>query len=75
METTTTTVTADSIQQFIGKYVNVNTNYAYFQNEKVIGIEGDSLVTEYHHWLKTPEDGLLREHWITISNIDSIKTV
>ena len=70
----TTKYTDSSIRQYIGKSVNIKTDYANFYNERAIGIEGNSLVTEYHHSLKTPEDGLLREHWIKISSIESIQT-
>jgi hypothetical protein len=67
--------TDNSAQQYLGKCVNIKTNYCNFYGERVIGIEGSNIVTEYHHWLKTPEDGLLREHWIEISKIESIQTI
>jgi len=67
--------TNDSVQQYMGKSVNIKTNYYSFHNERAVRVHGDSLVTEYYHWLKTPEDGLLREHWITISSIESIQKV
>ncbi len=67
--------TNDSARQYLGKYVNIKTNYYNFHGERVIGINGNNIVTEYRHWLKTPEDGLLREHWINISSIESIQTV
>jgi len=67
--------TNDSAKQYLGKCVNIKTSYFNFYGERVIGINGNQIVTEYHHWLKTPEDGLLREHWIDISRIESIQTV
>lgn len=67
--------TNDSMQQYVGKSVNIKTNHCSYHNERVISVNGDNLVTEYYHWLKTPEDGLLREHWITISSIESIQKV
>ena len=67
--------TNDSIQKYIGKSVNIKTDSCDYNNERVVRVDGDSVVTEYHHWLKSPEDGLLREHWITISGIESIQKV
>lgn len=65
--------THNSLQQYMGKWVNIKTDYAVYPNEQIVRIEGDSLITEYHHWLKTPEDGLLRDHWIDISRIELIE--
>ena len=67
--------TNTSLQQYKSKWVNIKTSYSYHYNERVINVYDDQIVTEYHHWLKTPEDGLLREHWITISSIESIQAV
>jgi len=67
--------TNNSLQQYKSKWVNIKTSDSYHYNERVINIHDDQIVTEYHHWLKTPEDGLLREHWITISSIESIQAV
>ena len=58
---------------FIGEVVTITDKRGCtYHKERVIAVEGKDLVTEYHHWLKTPEDGLLREHWIPIDNIKSI---
>jgi len=67
--------TNDSLQKYIGKCVDIRTDYCHYSNQQVVGIEGDDLVTEYVHWLKTPEDGLLREYWIKISTIELIQTL
>jgi hypothetical protein len=67
--------TNDLLQEYIGKWVDIRTDYCHYSNHKVVSIEGNSLVAEYYHWLKTPEDGLLRDHWIKISSIESIQTV
>ena len=75
MSKTKSTYTTDSIKQYIGKSVEIKTDYCHLYGETAVRIEGDSLVTEYHHWLKTPEDGLLREHWVEISRIESIQAV
>ena len=57
----------------MGKWVNIKTDYAVYPNEQIVRMEEDTVITEYHHWLKTPEDGLLRDHWIKISSIESIE--
>ena len=57
----------------MGKWVNIKTDYAVYPNEQIVRIKEDTVITEYHHWLKTPEDGLLRDHWIDISSIESIE--
>jgi hypothetical protein len=68
-------ITLKDIEPYIGKVVTITDNSGYkYLKERVIAIEGNSVVTEYHHWWKTPEDGLLREHWIQVKNIKSITT-
>jgi hypothetical protein len=65
--------TKESLQKYLGKHVNIHTAaYGTYANERIITIDDNKVITEYHHFLKTPEDGLLREHWIDISAIDSV---
>ena len=68
-----TNMTHSSVVPYIGKVVTIinNNGWPYYR-ERVIAVKDKQVVTEYHHWLKTPEDGLLREHWIPIDNIKSI---
>jgi hypothetical protein len=66
--------TPESLKKYIGKDVNIHTAaYGTYANERIIAIDDNTVITEYHHFLKTPEDGLLREHWIDISAIDDIQ--
>ena len=66
-----TKMTRDSLKPYMGKVVTVAFNGIKFSG-RVMKIDGNSLVLEYHHWLKTPEDGLLREVWVRIDKIKSI---
>jgi hypothetical protein len=67
------TLTQKDIEPYIGKVVTIinKDNYPYYK-ERVIAFTENQVVTEYRHWLKTPEDGLLREHWIPVEKIKSI---
>ena len=62
------------LKKYVGKFVDIKQGgrYTYF-NEFIIRIEGNSLVSQYYHPIKTPEDGLLRDHWIDISTIEDIE--
>lgn len=66
-----TKITRDSLKPYSRKVVTVAFNGIKFSG-RVMKINENSLVLEYHHWLKTPEDGLLREVWIKIDSIQSI---
>ena len=66
-------LTHNSLQQYIGKYVSIKTDYWNFINERVISVKDSYIVTEYYHHIKTREDGILRENWIDISRIESIE--
>ena len=68
-------LTHDSLLQYVGKWVNIKTNLCVYLNEQIVCIKGDSLITEYYHHIKTREDGLMRDHWIDISRIESIEEV
>lgn len=68
-------LTHDSLLQYVGKWVNIKTNLCVYLNEQIVRIKGDSLITEYYHHIKTREDGLMRDHWIDISRIESIEEV
>jgi hypothetical protein len=65
--------TKESLQKYLGKYVSVEATYWYWGRVRVIAVEDTDLVIEYFHHIKTPEDGLMRDHWIAFSAIKSIE--
>ena len=65
----------ESLKKYIGKSVDIKTDGAFYYDERVVRIKGDSLITEYYHHIKTREDGLMRDHWINISTIKEINLV
>jgi|LauGreDrversion4_2_1035121.scaffolds.fasta_scaffold611326_1 hypothetical protein len=66
-------LTHSQAQQYVGKYVNIKTDYWNFIDERVIKVSEHDVVTEYYHHIKTRDDGILRENWIDISRIESIE--
>jgi hypothetical protein len=66
--------TPESLKKYIGKSVDIKQFGAYvYINERAVRIDGNSLITEYYHHIKTREDGLLRDHWIDIKTIEDIR--